>query len=409
VNKSRSGSQQVKLAWVSLSSISDEPTPVSYQFSEEPDVLNNLPMLIAATKAIKEETSADEASSALPDFQSMNEDPGTDARLKMLEASGKAMQVQMLEQTKLLTQLAASLQAGHAKAPPPLPFPSKASSSQVPPRVNAQSIQGLNRGLSSGAWNLAPEDGDEGGSSEDSEEEGEEDIHKLLMEQMTQQASQNSQNPDMSTLMNLLLLKEIKKMSNKSSEGEDDIDGPGTKGLAGLQLLRTNVKKNHKKLLKNYTSRVKERLGITDPRQPWMYRDYSMKLVSRFGKLRGLWRCHYMISDILQAAIADDQAQVVGLSVQMLKCLHQVALDRGSWQQGQYLLPQADPLAPEEFGGDPSELRLVHRYTTALKDLKAKKIDGNSDSDDGEDKHPTKSQRKKIAAAKALAAKKGGE
>ena len=154
--------------------------------------------------------------------------------------------------------------------------------------------------------------------------------------------------------------------------------------MKGIESLRRQPIKKPDKLLKNYTTRVKERLGVTHPNQPWLYRDYSMNLLRTFGKMRGLWRCHYALSDILQAATEKDNGKVIGYTIQMLKCLHQVALDRGSWHQGQLLLPEVDPLAQDEFGGDPSELQVVHKYTQALKDLKAKKSQMESNGKDEE-------------------------
>ena len=59
--------------------------------------------------------------------------------------------------------------------------------------------------------------------------------------------------------------------------------------------------------------------------------------------------------------------------VQSMKCLHQVALDIGSWETAALLLiPMPDALSGPSFGGEEHELAAVQSYRRALRDLKVK-------------------------------------
>ena len=94
----------------------------------------------------------------------------------------------------------------------------------------------------------------------------------------------------------------------------------------------------------------------------------------------------------------------------VLKCLHQVALDRWAWNTGLLLVPVEDPLAPEEFGGDPEELKAAHGYQTALselKKLKVKKQDSSSSEESGEDKQKKKKKKRDKGGGGGKGAGKG--
>ena len=50
------------------------------------------------------------------------------------------------------------------------------------------------------------------------------------------------------------------------------------------------------------------------------------------------------------------------------------------------MVEHQDPTQPEEFGGEPSELRKIHKYSKALYDLKAKHRSNQKDHDKDKDK-----------------------
>ena len=85
--------------------------------------------------------------------------------------------------------------------------------------------------------------------------------------------------------------------------------------------------------------------------------------------MKGLWCCHWLFSSILDVTLTGDMQHTQAYLVQACKALHQVALDRGSWNSAHLLLPEPDPLSPEEFGGDVHELLAAHAFTSVVSDL----------------------------------------
>ena len=94
------------------------------------------------------------------------------------------------------------------------------------------------------------------------------------------------------------------------------------------------------------------KLGVTSDKLYGNYREYSKRLSGRFGRLKGLYRVHYMVSEALQTYEEHSPAVCRAMLVQLLKCLHQTAIDGGGWTLGFLMWPQEDPLASEPFGGE---------------------------------------------------------
>ena len=220
---------------------------------------------------------------------------------------------------------------------------------------------------------------------EDNEEDSEEDTDQSdsgsdLFDQarVTAQglAGASGQQAGLMELIQLKLLKEIKglrrsRRDGSSSSGSDDTGKTGSSSkLRGVLKLRRRIKKHPGKLVKQYTRRVRERLCAEDDRVAWSFVEHSKGLVGRFGKMRGLWRAHWMFSRALDVSLSNNMVAVQAHLVQACKCLHQVALDKGAWTQAQLLLADPDPLAPEEFAGETHELLADHAYFAALNDLK---------------------------------------
>ena len=55
--------------------------------------------------------------------------------------------------------------------------------------------------------------------------------------------------------------------------------------------------------------------------------------------------------------------------VQLLKALHQVAIDSGSWANASLLLPWEHPTERDLFGGDPMEMQVAGSWNRGLLDL----------------------------------------
>jgi hypothetical protein len=124
--------------------------------------------------------------------------------------------------------------------------------------------------------------------------------------------------------------------------------------------------------VKRYEDQICEMLGVVDDRQYSAHRDWSRRLLPKFGRMRGMWRCHFMAAEILQAWRDGSPDRAAALTVQMLKVLHQLAVDGGSWDTAMMLWPAPDPLASDEFGGSELEMRRIHAYRKAVSELRKK-------------------------------------
>ena len=90
--------------------------------------------------------------------------------------------------------------------------------------------------------------------------------------------------------------------------------------------------------------------------------------------MMGLWRCHYVASEIAQLGLDSKPEHATALAVQLCKALLQVAIDGGNWTNAIWLLPFEDPLGQEEFGGEEEELAEIHAYRKATSELKTKAL-----------------------------------
>ena len=61
------------------------------------------------------------------------------------------------------------------------------------------------------------------------------------------------------------------------------------------------------------------------------------------------------MSEILELLEHQQIEQAAATGVQLLKAIHQAALDQGPWSLASTLLPWQDPLQREIFGGDAEE------------------------------------------------------
>ena len=111
-----------------------------------------------------------------------------------------------------------------------------------------------------------------------------------------------------------------------------------------------------------------------------------MKLVSTFGRMRGLWRAHYLGSEILFHYQLGEWEYAESLLVQLLKLLHQVAVDGGSWDNALLMWPTEDPVGQEDFGMEEHEMIAIHAYRRGLTDLKTKGMRLNTWVENDEDK-----------------------
>ena len=57
------------------------------------------------------------------------------------------------------------------------------------------------------------------------------------------------------------------------------------------------------------------------------------------------------------------------MNPQLLKALHQVSLDGGTWGDASLLLPVADPIRKRDFGASEAEIEVIAGYRRARQDL----------------------------------------
>ena len=84
--------------------------------------------------------------------------------------------------------------------------------------------------------------------------------------------------------------------------------------------------------------------------------------------------------------------------VQLQKCLHQVAIDGGSWEKGSLYLESDDPLSREGFAGEPEEVEGIHAWRTAMRHLRKpgpKNNESSESSEDAGDEETTSKKKKK--------------
>lgn len=194
----------------------------------------------------------------------------------------------------------------------------------------------------------------------------------------------------------LKLLTEHKKKKKKShssgsdesgSESDDLKSGKGQSskvGLIGIKYLKRRFRRHPKRITKEYVKMIQEALGIDGTALPWRTRDLNKKLLRIFGRLKGLHRCHGMLSEIFQMQLQGHHDHATAYTAQALKCLHQVAIDGGSWLAAEHFLPIGEALDSTAQAGAEEEMIAIHGALKAKKELAAMHKTLQTGTDDGE-------------------------
>jgi hypothetical protein len=408
---------RAKIAWVQGAALRParlSPT-AALRFKTEPDMRTVIVELIPELQIPTEvyETASEEEKS--PSEVAILE------RMAKVESGGRALHEEVKQQGKNLMKLTQLLEASLGRQAP-------ASRGASGAAVKTQDP--LLRGLAQhGAL-----------FSEDLETDEEDDEPELRQERRKSRraptgvaapeaaagAALGIEDPNIITQkIQLEMLKSLEKLARRGASHGDSASGSGASSdsegllgkrgkskLAGVQKLRARIRKHPTRIVSRYLRKVKTKLGALEAGKVWRLSDYSTRLLPRFGKMRGLWRVHWLLSEVLQAALAEEYEYVKAYLVQILKCLHQVALDSGAWTTANLLLPTEDPLAPDEFGGEPEELQVAYNYVSALKELKSRhtathakqESSSNEEQDDGTKKPKKPKKPKKGADPKSAAA-----
>ena len=209
-------------------------------------------------------------------------------------------------------------------------------------------------------------------------------FEKLLDRAAAAGDQQDLAGPSLNTLVNLEVLKALrgqkleKKMpdSDRSSvetsdqSSSDSSVGAKPKGagkaLRDFRHAHRRMRRRPLRHVKRYVKEVEANMGVSS-QTPYSLSDYSKKL--NWGKQKTLMRTHYALSELLQSLLQGKVEKASLQVVQLLRALHQVCLDQGSWRAASLLLMHADPLERPRFGGEPDQLEKIASYLRAMGDL----------------------------------------
>ncbi len=130
-------------------------------------------------------------------------------------------------------------------------------------------------------------------------------------------------------LTQLAMLQALQKLSRAGDDGADDgrLIGAG-KALKKVHDLQDRVKSRPQSVVADYIEETMEALGA-ERGDVWRLSDTTALI--NWGKMRGLHRTHFHISRALQYLLRREGDQGAAYLVQILKSLHQFALDQGQW------------------------------------------------------------------------------
>ena len=127
--------------------------------------------------------------------------------------------------------------------------------------------------------------------------------------------------------------------------------------------------------------------------------------------MKGLWRCHAGLQEIIWYALEGNHMQSIAYACQLSKAIHQVAIDNGDWSNALLLIPTPDALGEPSFGGEEEEMHMVQGWRRAMRDLKARQSGdrrGAGSDEDGKEEMSA-AAKKKAEKRKAWLAKKKSE
>lgn len=197
----------------------------------------------------------------------------------------------------------------------------------------------------------------------------------------------------LTALVNLELLKTLQKKKKKSrrskspdssdSSGADSSessssDSQGNGKLKGAGKAMRDLRVGHRRMrrkplhhVKKYVQEIESHLGVAD-QGAYRFSDYSKKI--NWGKNKSLYRIHFALSEILQMQARGKPERASLMIVQLLRAVHQVALDQGPWQAASLLLSHTDPMERQRFGGEPEQLERIASYLKAVSELEKRSL-----------------------------------
>ena len=193
---------------------------------------------------------------------------------------------------------------------------------------------------------------------------------------------------DVNTLIQLEMLRMLRRMRQDGDSSGDDERAKGKgenyRALRGVHRQRNRYEKHPTRVVSDFVSRMQLELGITSQTQFWRVSDYSRRVQSQFGRLRGLLRCHFAAAEALQEYLTGRPDHMAAQVALLMQALHQVALDAGAWDNAQMILVHPDPLTRPEFGAGPEIMSEIAAYRKAIAELQKKQTLGRKEQDGDE-------------------------
>ena len=85
----------------------------------------------------------------------------------------------------------------------------------------------------------------------------------------------------------------------------------------------------------------------------------------RWGRMRGLHRCHYHMGHIIRLNLGGHTEEATAYACMMCRAMHQVFIDGGSWADASLMLPEDDPIDQAEFGAEERDVETLASYHQA--------------------------------------------
>lgn len=170
---------------------------------------------------------------------------------------------------------------------------------------------------------------------------------------------------DPQTQMMMMMMSMMQQQNKKSGVEEEK----GGKAFRRIRSMKARTEDQPEKIVSQFLEEAMDKLGVEDG-DAWQLWQMSEKI--NWGNMSGLHRCHFHIAHALTLSLKGKKTQCEAYLVQMLRALHQVALDGGTWGTASLLLPRADPIYREQFGATGEELEAIVAYQEAMKKIRSK-------------------------------------
>ena len=209
---------------------------------------------------------------------------------------------------------------------------------------------------------------------------------ELLKTLQKKKKSRRSKSPDSSDSSETASL----EGSSSDSQGKSKLKGAG-KAMRDLRVGHRRMRRKPLHHVKKYVQEIESNLGVAD-QGAYRFSDYSKKI--NWGKNKSLYRVHFALSEILQMQARGKPEKASLMIVQLLRAVHQVALDQGSWQAASLLLSHQDPMERQKFGGEPEQLERIASYLKAVSELEKRNLQNAPKEDYPNPKGRGKNDRK---------------